>query len=180
MRSPVRFRQGAQLKLKLLKMEKTCISCGKALPYREFYVHKQKKDGRMSKCKDCYKKAVRNYYSVKSQDPIFMQNERTRCRIKAYKYPKRHKNAGTSRTLLKKMGFDLTGRDVHHWDYSKNLDVFVLSRRAHLLIHGSMTYRDGIFEYNGELLGTKEAHYGAMKSIFEKNFVNYEIESITI
>lgn len=81
-----------------------------------------------------------------------------------YKHPKRSR------------GFDLKYKEAHHWDYDCLKSGFILSRRAHKLIHKylKLDNENRFFFYGENLLDTKEKHRIFMDKIFEINNVDYK------
>ena len=73
----------------------------------------------------------------------------------------------------------MQGKESHHWNYNLDYDVFILSRRAHSLVHKYITLDKPtkLFRYNGGMLiESKKEHYEIILRIFKENNVNYEIE----
>ena len=168
---------------------KKCFKCGEILPLSEFYLHKGMKDGRINKCKLCAKKDVKDNYNEKSKDIEFVIRERERGREK-YKrlnyvskigYKKEYaKKIGDVSYFFKKRKIDLYEKEIHHWNYIFKYDVFVLSRKAHKLIHKYIKYDSSIncfINSNNEVLDSKEKHYKYILKVFEENNVFYEIDS---
>ena len=126
--------------------EKKCFKCGRTLPIEEFYAHSQMADGHLNKCKECTRNDVIRDYNRKSQDESWMDKERARGRekYKRLNYSKRPFANKTRRDFpgcngaacaLKRRGYDLEGKEAHHWNYNLPHSVFLLSRKAHHRIH---------------------------------------------
>lgn len=168
---------------------KICFKCGTEKPSTEFYPHPMMGDGRLNKCKECTKIDVKKKYDENINDLSYIEKERERCREKYRrlkykdKYPRAHsENANTSRHLKNK-GLLPLGHESHHWNYNLQFDVFILSRRAHKLVHKFLEYEPEIKLFintiNGELLDTKEKHKQFILDVFSENKVDYEVKSYT-
>ena len=85
---------------------------------------------------------------------------------------------------LKAKGLDLKGKEIHHWNYNKILDVFILNPRAHKLIHKYILYDEvsKMFfrKLDMSIIDTKQAHFNFIKDVFIENNVNYEIDVFPI
>jgi len=64
---------------------KTCFKCSRELPLSDFYPHPQMKDGHLNKCKDCTRKDTSARAALLSKDPVWMEKEMERHRIKQRK-----------------------------------------------------------------------------------------------
>ncbi len=129
---------------------KTCISCGVEKSIDDFYRHPMMADGRLGKCKECFKRDVRDNYARKRGEYSDYNRKRQRTperraahieytrRYRA-KYPERHKahsavSKAVHRGLLKKGRCevcDSANVQAHHDDYSKPLAVRWLCFRHH-------------------------------------------------
>ena len=171
---------------------KRCFKCNEIKPLSMFYKHKQMGDGHLNKCKECAKNDVKARYNELSKDDEFMEKERARGREKyqrlGYKniYKSGNKPCPVSKSSNARESLIRAGividkyQEVHHWNYTKPLDVFILGRRAHKLIHKDIVYNNDencFITSNGEKLDTKKKHYNYMLRVFKENNVNYEIDS---
>lgn len=135
-------------------MDKVCFKCGKIKSIDEFYKHPKMKDGHFNKCKECAKYASKHSKNYKTKSCVYK---------------------GLSRSLRSR-GFDLKYKEAHHWDYDCLKSGFILSRRAHKLIHKylKLDNENRFFFYGENLLDTKEKHRIFMDKIFEINNVDYK------
>ena len=154
---------------------KICFKCGVEKDLDDFYKHPQMGDGHLNKCKECNKNDTHLDYERKSQDPSWIESERARGREKYHRleykdapWNERKKtlfwNTNEYKGLRKwaEHRIILTEMDeIHHWNYVRIKDFFVLHRNLHAKIHKQMTVDEetGLFTTkDGELLDTKERH----------------------
>lgn len=161
---------------------KKCLHCNAEKSIYDFYKHPKMKDGRTNVCCECTKKAIRENYKSKSNNPTFIEKERQRGRdkYKRLNYSKRksahEENKNTRRNLINK-GINLTGMEIHHWNYLLSMDVFILTIKAHRLIHKFLIFDETtqMFIYNEMLLDSKEKHLDAIVDILKTEKLDYEI-----
>lgn len=103
---------------------KECFKCHEVKPLSEFYKHKQMKDGRLNKCKDCSKKDVSSNY--RNNIDHYKEYEKSRAnlphRVKAredyaktdegIKRGNEAKNNWTRRNPIKRMASTIVGNAV--------------------------------------------------------------------
>ena len=167
---------------------KICFKCGIDKPITDYYVHKKMGDGHLNKCKQCTKNDVSKRYETLADDESFIEKERLRGRVKYAKYKYKNKiqhpeNRSTAQYLRTK-GINLKNKEIHHWNYNFKNDVFIISPRAHKLIHKYITFDEEskMFKYDygtckGDLIESKKEHFLFIRFIFAHNNVNYEIDS---
>ena len=125
-------------------MEKICFKCKRLLPLSEFYPHPNMADGHLNKCKECTKRDIHIKYEENMKSLEYVEKERKRGREKYSRlgYSQRYDGFYTSDNLhkrvssiLRRRGYDMNWKEAHHWNYNRMDSVFILSRKAHKLIH---------------------------------------------
>lgn len=166
---------------------KKCIKCGKELPHSSFYPHSQMPDGYLNKCKECFKAEMRERYNRKSQDPEWVEKERTRGREKYRRLGYANKTSESKRVKESKFkGLRTTkravknisiedGYELHHWNYNLMHNVIVLDKRLHHRLHSviELNMEEGIYYHKGEKLDTIEKHLKVIKNVCEERGFRY-------
>lgn len=162
--------------------KKTCFKCNIEKPLAEYYKHKDMRDGRLNKCKDCTKEGVKERVLVLSENSEWVEREKSRHRAKYFrlgykekhkpnredkkatqdryksKYPEKCKARNCSQSIPSINGHN------HHWSYNKEhyKDVIDISEKDHAKAHRFIVYDQERMMYrridNMELLDTKEKH----------------------
>ena len=142
---------------------KTCFKCQLILPLYEFYHHPAMGDGHLGKCKDCTKTDTAARVAVLSKDPVWLEKEIERHRLKAERrrklgldkiprhkkrasikkyrlnHPQKHKaHLAVWKARLAKQPCGICGAinsQAHHEDYSRPLEVQWLCPKHHAERH---------------------------------------------
>jgi len=173
-----------------MENKKTCFKCNTEKPLSDYYKHKQMGDGHLGKCKECTKNYSKKRYEIFSNDVVWVNGEKERCREKYYrlgykyskpsyqnkkaamakykaKYPEKQKAKNISNNMKAK----IKGNQLHHWSYNQEhfKDVIELSIADHNKAHRHMVYDSERKMYrradNNILLDTKEAHIEFISSL---------------
>lgn len=158
---------------------KKCFKCGRILPIEDFYRHGGMKDGHLNKCKECTKNDVHKKYLENIEKPEYVENERKRGRDKYRRlgYKTRlvqHCEGSSTREYLERRSICMTGCEVHHWNYNRPHDVFILGRREHKFIHQFLVFdnKSKKFSHNNVLLDTKDKHREFLREVLKERIDN--------
>tara|TARA_R100000329_G_scaffold136705_1_gene117508 strand:+ start:219 stop:749 length:531 start_codon:yes stop_codon:yes gene_type:complete len=69
-------------------MLKRCGTCKEEKPKRQFYINRQKPDGRQSKCKECQKLYHNNSWYIKNRESVIKKMRARKLRIRRINYKK--------------------------------------------------------------------------------------------
>lgn len=167
---------------------KICKKCGIEKPITEFDKAVSCSDGHRCVCKACRKLEAQKRLFIHKKDPLWIEEQREKGRQKYRKYV----NAGTykqSKTpsdsniniALQKRGFNMDGKQAHHWNYNQMKSVFIMSTQAHKILHKhiSINYNDK-FSYteNGKRIETKEFAENYFNKILEQEGIAEKVEFV--
>jgi hypothetical protein len=172
---------------------KRCFKCGIEKELDEFYKHPMMPDGHVNKCMECNKRDVRENYIMKSQDNVWVEKERIRGREKYHRleylnkpWNERKKSLFWFNSEYKGLRKWLSSRiilteidEIHHWNYHRIKDIFVLNRRTHAQVHKLMWVDEntGLCVTNGgRTLDTKQKHLDFIYSVMiDKGYKKFNI-----
>lgn len=176
-------------------MKKVCFKCGIEKELDEFYVHSRMADGHLNKCIECTKIDAKENYNIKSLNDewVLKERERGREKYKRLRYkdslPNQKKRGqfwyGSEykclrRWMERRIRLNKTD-EIHHWDYKRIKDFFIIPRNLHSRLHVTLILDEisGVFSTTeGVLLDTKEKHLLHMIAVFKDiNAGNFKIGS---
>lgn len=159
---------------------KKCILCNEVKDLESFYSHKEMKDGKLSKCKECCKKQAKKRHHEKNKDLNWVESERLRARekYKRLNYKERQKELNKDKPWkqnsiykgLRRKVKSPKGTELHHWCYKDDFleDVLIMNIKEHRNLHSKLTLikESLIFVTDcGLILDTKEKHLKFIKSL---------------
>ena len=121
-------------------------------------------------------------------DPILHEKQKAHSRAKY----RRRKALGTYRDTktkngmnvaiqLRRRGYDMTGKEAHHWNYNFPKSVFILDKKAHRVLHKYMKvdYATNLcYTSDGVLLESVQQALEYFKSILAQHLPNAKIEHV--
>lgn len=168
---------------------KICIICGEEKEISEYYKHQKMADGHLNKCKQCTKDGVKKRYYQLSNNPEWVESERSRHKEKYHRLGYKEKQLkldanrpwtrdSTYKSLKKKIktavrlgnipGLNsVQGLELHHWNYNKLESFFLLTPSQHKQLHAQLTFDEVslTYKHKDRDLSSPEEHAIAILAI---------------
>lgn len=136
---------------------KVCPRCGKELPIGDFYLCDNGKY--LPYCKGCYKDINHKRYLAYGHDVTYLNRYRSKM------------NISSLAKTAKQIGIDISGKELHHWNYNIPRQVYIMSRNAHRKLHRFLKVNNDdnyVYTKDNVCLDTSDKAEVFYKKIFNK------------
>jgi len=161
-------------------MDKICFKCGELKSLDDYYKHSKMGDGHLNKCKECTKKDADKREKQLRKNPEWCEKERLRSKEKYHRlnYKKKQHETKSKKLYgnnlyykrlhekLKTLYLINSNENVHHWNYDKIFQIFIIDKKDHRRIHTLIKIKTDTKYFvtkTGEVLDTFEKHASFLK-----------------